>query len=151
MQCKWDGQTDICRHTSRQTCFCILLLYPSLVRTSYLSKGTITFVHEHQAGESWPVSICADSKHGTTPVKGKPNIHTGVQTVYTTKVAVTIAVLSPFLSYEQELSSRRAGTCRVHNRYSAHLVQIRLEALCYLERIHYKSVKIILQVYVHYK
>lgn len=74
----------------KATYFCILLVYPYLVKTSYLLKGTITFFHEHQAQEFGTANICADWKDGATPVKRKSNIHTGVQTVYTIKVAVKI-------------------------------------------------------------
>lgn len=78
--------------------FCILL-HPYLVKTSYLLNLTIFFFfHEHQAQEFGTVNICADLKDGKTSVKCKSNVHTGVQTVYTIKVAVIITCTAVIIS-----------------------------------------------------
>jgi len=74
----------------KATYFCILPIYPHLVKTSDLLKGTSFVFHKRQVQELGTANICADSKDGTTPVNRKPDAHTGVQTADAIKAAVLI-------------------------------------------------------------
>ena len=120
----------------KATYFCIFPIYPHLVKTSDLLKGTSFVFHKRQVQELGTANICADSKDGTTPVNRKPDAHTGVQTADAIKAAVLITGTAVAISWTTRAVQQRnrAGVRRFHKHYSANFLQIRLKAFVICNR-----------------